>query len=338
LARLSRLTDRLLSTPLRRRGFRPAIASLVLVSTLLSGCSEESDPELFDEVGVTRIFAIDPGQRRQSLLTPESVQVTEWTFDSAILELGNSNIDLTVGQPCGYTDTALVAPIPDGPCNSGIVIPATEQGTVQIRLALEIPSMQVRRAALPDLTSGDFDGDGKPNDGNGSGSAFDNPCGLFGDNPPDCDDNCPLIFNPDQGDFNNDGVGDACTVLDVFSGIFLRDSDGDGIPDTADNCVAEPNPGQEDETSGVSGDGIPDGIGDACMEQIATVEWSGQPTLQLPFADLDQPIGAITLITVDFTNTDALDCDWGTGTCVLDPTQVRLCGLQSNILALAGCP
>ncbi|MEI8358572.1 MAG: substrate-binding domain-containing protein, partial [Deltaproteobacteria bacterium] len=31
-----------------------------------------------------------------------------------------------------------------------------------------------------------------------------------GDGIPDCDDNCPDVFNPDQADVDGDGVGDAC--------------------------------------------------------------------------------------------------------------------------------
>jgi hypothetical protein len=59
----------------------------------------------------------------------------------------------------------------------------------------------------------------------------------FGDpgNPDnDCpDDNCPADYNPDQADYDMDGVGDVC-----------------------DNCIEAYNPNQEDYDS--------DGIGDAC--------------------------------------------------------------------------
>lgn len=39
-------------------------------------------------------------------------------------------------------------------------------------------------------------------------------------------DNCPLVYNPDQRDTNNTGVGDACR----------GDFDGDGVPDALDVC------------------------------------------------------------------------------------------------------
>ncbi|WP_370479154.1 pectinesterase family protein [Tamlana flava] len=45
----------------------------------------------------------------------------------------------------------------------------------------------------------------------------------------DTDDNCNDTFNPDQADFDNDGIGDTCD-----------DSDGDGFLDSEDDCPNSP--------------------------------------------------------------------------------------------------
>jgi len=134
----------------------------------------------------------------------------------------------------------------------------------------------------------DADFDGVLDDGDGSGTAGDAPCANF--NNGNCDDNCVDVLNPDQYDFDEDGIGNACdddidgdgidndddlcTKLktpscishdDCSPGISCNtvhfcsqhvDTDGDGAGDLCDNCPKMLNPGQED-TDG-------DGFGDMC--------------------------------------------------------------------------
>jgi uncharacterized protein YcfL len=85
------------------------------------------------------------------------------------------------------------------------------------------------------------------------------PCAnQGGDSDKDgvCDkvDNCPNVYNPDQKDSNNNGIGDACEVAPCANQ--GGDSDKDGVCDKVDNCPNVYNPDQKDSNN--------NGIGDAC--------------------------------------------------------------------------
>jgi len=112
------------------------------------------------------------------------------------------------------------------------------------------------------VNTGDLDGDGVDDACDGCRVLAGESCpALDADNDTICDvgpasaplgaaclgynDNCVFVSNPDQSDFDANGVGDAC-----------EDSDDDGVEDAFDNCPTVANPDQAD------GDG--DGVGDAC--------------------------------------------------------------------------
>ncbi len=167
----------------------------------------------------------------------------------------------------------------------------------------------------------DLDGDGVPNttdkfpldknewadsdnDGVGdNGDAFpndpteqkDTDRDLVGDHR----DNCPVVANSDQANFDGDAMGDACDPDMDNDGVVNEadaypldpnrsrpDADGDGLNDGVDNCPAVPNADQADLDR--------DGLGDACDSDIdgdghdnASDAFPSDPSRYLPDADLD---------------------------------------------------
>lgn len=275
----------------------------------LLGCTVE-DP-VFRQIGTAVPFLTDSDLSTQPVTASpaeHTIQVVEWTIARADFTFDGVATDLTFGEECSFTDTAFVITRGQGACAQGVVI---ESGLGARPVTFELSlTMRVRRAEPLSLPpAADYDGDGVSN----------------------ATDNCILIDNPDQTPGSGD-FGEACAVRDPFSGATFLDNDRDGIADVFDNCPQVANPEQED-TRGVGAGGIPDGIGDACVEQSATVRIGGSEQIELLLGpeDLVQAQFRTTFLTVDFESSIGLSCLWNAGVCDLDAGAVEFCLLGSSV-------
>jgi len=90
-------------------------------------------------------------------------------------------------------------------------------------------------------------------------------------------DNCPEVYNPDQGDTDADGNGDECD----------QDRDGDVTPDDRDNCPETWNASQVDSDR--------DGVGDACAPGCSCRIVGGRGNTRSAFGLGLLMLGALTL-------------------------------------------
>lgn len=297
-----RTIDQLGNPPRRfRRLAYPAVLSLLLATA----CTETND--LVIEVGTAVLVVADSDLEAQGPVDAgQRIQVAEWNLETALLTIEGDpdaiDRDLRFGQDCEFVDTALSAtPLSvcgEGEpvtckCSSGIILGVGDSMPVGAQIDLKF-SMTVRRG-VPVLPE-----DLLP-DGNEDGDEFVN-----------ADDRCPHFHDIDD---ETD-----CSV----------DTDGDGQADGFDNCPWKANPQQED-TTGLSADGIPDGIGDACEEQIVAVKDSVTESetilVTLDAGEIPDLTAQIAFMVVDFQSRNSIACNWNLPVpeCLLDTSAIVAC-------------
>ena len=317
----------------RRRRLGLAAAALVLAMT--TGCDEDSPLVL--EIGTTRLFPAATGTNGfhwQVLKEPERyIQAAKWEFVSAEFSYPGVTVDLARtdnGRDCDLQSSIVVRdptvsdPNGKSSCRLGVVIdeldtpvPATLDVTFRLTVYRADPGLLIQAGGNP----ADYDGDGHPND----------------------TDTCPIIRDrsPVTRPRPPQDISDCSFV--TSSGLLQSDQDRDGVADLTllstgqvaafDNCVWVSNPGQASGTGDPGDDlGITDGIGIACDRQEAV---SQDITIPFPAIDLRQPRNVPSFVVLNFDLSEPnLTCDWGAGTCTLDPSAVSYCITTT----FAGCP
>lgn len=298
--------------------FRASLAALVSIF-LIGGCTVD-DPQVND-VGAVSLLVVNPlvvnqiiGLSDPTAITANLVQSSYWEVTRARLSVGDEPaVDLLqAGGLCEIGDNAFNISSLFGNCvNSIIFESALETDNVQGLLELDFSLTMKRHPALIIPVIGDYDGDGVLN-------------GV---------DNCPIIDNSDQRDTGAVGIGNACRTIDSF-GQIARDSDEDGIADSADNCIDIKNPTQVNSPATSIEASVPDGIGDACQEQVVTIP---NQSVAIPF-DFILPDSA-ALIVVDFNDERVTpNCNWSMGTCAINPSEIKVCVTPNLFEAALGCP
>jgi hypothetical protein len=187
---------------------------------------------------------------------------------------------------------------------SGLTL-APNSGVLTAAIRISISRLELRAAARPDLSpTADPDGDGVPNS----------------------TDNCPIVFNPDQANFNVNGEilknGDACSDVDNSGHPTIPDQDLDGVSDFLDNCLWYPSPAATLGSRPPDTDN--DGIGDACERVAPVVLPNGRLTLECDNVTFNAQSSKVAFFRLDFGQPGVLTCDAGFTGCTLDPSALKL--------------
>ncbi len=233
-------------------------------------------------------------------------QVVSWRVDAAsITGIGGAPYSFLYSGACLYQLNAAFPVSFAATCRTSGLALSPDTTVTSASLSVTISQIEARTAQRPDLSpSADPDGDGIPNS----------------------NDNCPIIYNPDQTNTNLSDetvpVGDACSDPDEHGLRTIPDQDQDNVPDASDNCLWYPSPAPPG--ASVPADVNRNGIGDVCERVAPVVLPGGSVTLQCDGITVTVPGGKVSLLRMDFGQTGVLTCDAGFTGCTLDPSAVRV--------------
>lgn len=295
------------------------------------GCTI-SDPQV-GEIGAVSLLTVDPAIVPQAVIlaapgtiTSNRVQAMLWNITVAELTIGDGEThDLLFapegGNPdCRAIDSPSRFTLNFGTCVENLVLESVDEDAgiqATLALAFTVRLKRVIPVVLPYIGDEDMDG-------------------ILNGN-----DNCILVANPGQEDSGNLGIGNACRVVDFFSGVRL-DSDADGIADTVDNCVHRANPDQANPPSPDDFDTvISDGIGLACEDEEQIIEIDDRSDRMNPLVITFDFVLPSTqgFVVVDF-NDDMVfqNCDWDMGTCsAWAENKIRACIRTTVFEVSQGC-
>ena len=224
--------------------------------------------------------------------------ITKTLERAEVDEAYSQSLDATGGTPPYIWEVianTLPAGLELGSSDGKITGTPTEIDTVYFTVRVSDAGAQsdIQHLCLTTQVCTDTDGDG-----------FGDP-GHPGSTCPE--DNCALVYNPDQRDYDLDGVGDACDDCTDLDGdgyadpgfpastcptdncpndynIDQTDDDSDGVGNLCDNCQTAYNPDQDDSDD--------DGIGDVCdVEVIMLVNDPPPGVIGVPYSYQFRAVG-----------------------------------------------
>ncbi len=335
----------------------------VLFLVLAVGCFGCTfDDHVVSPVGAVSLLTVDPAIVSQTVvlapagsMASNRVQTMLWTITAAKLTINGTEHDLlfpdTGVSDCQAIDSPSRITSNFGTCVENLVLESTTviagaRATLDLDFTLRLK--RVDPIMLPYI--GDTDMDGVLNGNDNCILLANGDCDI---DPLNCDVNgdgtvtdAELALG-NQRDSGNLGIGNACRIVDFFSGVQL-DSDGDNIPDSVDNCVHRANPDQANPPTpgefAMLEARVSDGIGYACEDNSLNTTPYKEQIIDIPMTSLTLPFDFVLpptqgFVLVDFNDGVAFsNCDWAMGTCSpIDPSTIQVCIRTGIFEVLGGC-